>query len=357
MTRQRKVRAPGSESEPAPAGRWLLLLLQLPTRPSRARVQTWRRLQRLGALSLKNAAYLLPNTPQAREDFEWMKREIVGFKGQASVFAADAIGEAEDEAIVAAFRDARRQEFDEVIRSLERLRRSLGSEAARRGTASALRAARVTRRWRQRLDQIQDVDFFEAPNAARARALLQDIETRLEGRPRQPSKPGKRPEGVYRRRTWVTRPRPGIDRMGSAWLIRRFIDPEARFEFAREVPSADSGRVPFDMFDAEFSHHGDSCTFEVLVERFGIDDPAVRHIGHIVHDLDLKDAKFGVSEASTIGGLVEGLGETYGDDAELLEHGVVLFEGLYRSLSQRAGETTSRPSRSPQSSPRTQRKH
>lgn len=342
--RQRKA-PPATPSEPAPADRWLLLLLQLPTRPSRARVQTWRRLQRLGALALKHAAYVLPNTPQAREDFEWMKREIIAFDGQASVFAAQSLDGAEDEAIVAAFRNARRQEFDELIRSLDRLRRSLGREASRRGSAAALRATRVTRRWRQRLEQIQAVDFFEAPNAARARALLEEIETRLEGRARQPSKQARRPGGQYRRRTWMTRPRPGIDRLACAWLIRRFIDPDARFEFARDVPSAESGRVPFDMFDAEFSHHGDACTFEVLADRFGIDDPAVRHIGQIVHDLDLKDAKFGVPEAATIGGLVEGLGKTYGNDAELLEHGVVLFEGLYRSLSPHPGQTRTRRTR------------
>jgi hypothetical protein len=140
----------------------------------------------------------------------------------------------------------------------------------------------------------------------------------------------------YQRRSWVTRPRPGIDRMSSAWLIRRFIDPKARFTFAEKPPQGDAA-VPFDMFGVEFGHAGAGCTFETLAARFGLEEPAVEAIAEIVHDLDLKETRFGRPEAVAMGRLVEGLRAGYADDHELLAHGIVMFEALYRSFQSAPG--------------------
>ena len=143
----------------------------------------------------------------------------------------------------------------------------------------------------------------------------------------------------YQRRTWVTRPRPGIDRMASAWLIQRFIDTQARFVFAetQDVARLPTRQVPFDMFGAEFGHHGSHCSFETLCHRFGIDEPAVRRIAEIVHDVDLKDDTYARTEAATIAQVIQGLQATSDDDHQLLRHGMALFAGLYASLVQTAG--------------------
>ena len=147
----------------------------------------------------------------------------------------------------------------------------------------------------------------------------------------------------FKGRTWVTRPRPGVDRMSSAWLIRRFIDPKARFAFRASNPSPSSRDVPFDMFGVEFGHDGARCTFEVLARRFRIDDAAVTRIGEIVHDVDLKDTRYGHPESAVVHELVEGLRRAHADDQTLLEHGMTMFGGLFESF--RATAPPPRPAR------------
>ena len=159
----------------------------------------------------------------------------------------------------------------------------------------------------------------------------------------------------YHGRIWLTRPRPGVDRMSSAWLIRRFVDPKARFVFGD--PKREPETVPFDTFEAEFGHHGTNCTFETLCQRFAIDDAAIQHIGRIVHDLDLKESKYKEADAETVGRLVEGLRRAHHDDEALLRAGMDLFEALYQSLAARPGarETSARraaPTRGRRKKPR-----
>lgn len=332
----RPARASRAGESPPPAGSWLLLVQQLPARPSNARVKTWRRLQQLGALAIKPSVYILPNSPQTQEDFEWMKAEILGMKGQATVFAADSIDALTREEIVAAFRQARQQDFAALRRQAGRLGRQVSHPGPLRG--SRLRKMqRAARAARERLAQIEEINFFAAPGRDEAAAAIADLESRITGAGTvradvAPAVTRLKPE-AYRHRIWVTRPRPGIDRMGSAWLIRRFIDPDAKFGFVVKPEGRPATDVPFDMFDVEFSHHGGHCTFEVLAERFGIDTPAVRRLGEIVHDLDLKQTGYGAPEAPALGRIVAGLRQAYDRDEELLEQGIVVFEALYRSFT------------------------
>jgi hypothetical protein len=147
----------------------------------------------------------------------------------------------------------------------------------------------------------------------------------------------------YKRKTWVTRSRPGIDRMASAWLIRRFIDPRARFTFAAQPPDKPSSAVPFDMYGGELSHQGELCTFEVLLKRFLIRDRAATAIGHIVHDVDLHDERYNDPRTATVAVLVDGLRTAHDNDEQLLEHGITMFEALYRfASSEPRGEGTAR---------------
>jgi hypothetical protein len=215
---------------------WLLLIHHIPPKPDYLRVKVRRRLHRLGALALKRSVYVLANTPAAREDFEWLAREIVADGGEATVCEAS----------------------------------------------------------------------FVAPASAVT------------------------PAAPVRGRTWVTRRDVHVDRLASAWLIRRFIDPDAHFKFvAAKGYRPEPGELRFDMFDGEYTHHGDHCTFETLLRRFDLHDPALHAIAEIVHDIDCKDEKFGRTEAAGLATLVQGLVATHADDHARVERGAAIWEDLY----------------------------
>ena len=342
--RARTGRLTATKAQPAPR-RWLLFVHQLPSHPSNLRVSTWRRLQQLGAVPLKQAVYVLPDTPAAREDFEWLKAEVKAAGGDASVFAADNVDAWSDDAMVEEFRRSRQEAYAALATDAEDAIKRAGRVRRARGTrAPAVR--RLLDIFRERLSAIEAIDFFGSAGRDRVITLL----AQLEGRAANPGKAsasaaqdstGER--AAYQERLWVTRPRPGVDRMASAWLIRKYIDPRARFAFAADRHAVPDEGVPFDMFDVEFSHQGGGCTFETLSAAFRIVEPAVARIAAIVHDLDLKDARFGAPECATVGAMIDGLQLATRDDAALLEQGMTLFDSLYRSFEQSARVSGPRP--------------
>ena len=307
--------------------RWLLFVHQLPSHPSKLRVSTWRRLQQIGAIPLKQAVYVLPDTANAREDFEWLKAEVTDAGGDAQVFAADHVDTWSDDELIETFRRMRQEAYD-----------ALANEATR-----ALKHARGEQRslntFRERLTAIERVDFFGSAGRDRVVTLLRQLEEKT-SRPRRAKAAAHAPSSgetpVYHGRIWITRPRPGVDRMSSAWLIRRFIDRDARFGFAADRNAVPANGVPFDMFGVEFGHHNDGCTLETLCAVFEIDDPAVSRLAAIVHDIDLKENRFGAPECGTVAALIDGLRLTYEDDSVLLEQGMAVFESLYRAFEQSA---------------------
>jgi len=331
--------APGSVSR----REWLLLVYQLPTNPSNARVGTWRRLQDVGAVGLKNSAYVLPNSPQAREDFEWIKTEITAMKGLASVLLAETLDPATEQEIIAAFRQARQSEYEslraeaEVL--LKKLKRERNIAPVRHRT---IRAARVLR---EQWDELLSIDFFQAPGRKEAGTLLEDLDRRLAREHDTPNTTSDKMESLmpekFQSKTWVTRPRPGIDRMASAWMIRNFIDPKSKFAFANK-PEEIAAALPFDMYGVQFSHQGNHCTFETLARLFNIRGAAIERIAQIVHNLDLKDELYQIPEEAVVGRLVEGLRQLHADDNELLEKGMEMFEALYRSFKNSPGGARTR---------------
>jgi hypothetical protein len=318
--------------------RWLLLGHQLPTPSSNARVKTWRRLQQIGAVPARNSVYVLPNTEQCREDFEWIRSEIVALGGEATVFAADAISEGGTADIVSMFRRTREQDYralkTEIDRLLPKSKATRQVLSSREGTAT-----RSLRALRDRFSAIERIDFYDAPARGDAAASLEVLDQAIHGRRQAPSEiPNPlSPVGFHGRR-WVTRPRPGVDRMASAWLIRRFIDSNATFAFTGHPSGAD---VPFDMYTGEFSHHGELCTFEVLAERFLLQQSVIAKIGQIVHDLDMKQTKYDPPEAAAVGRMVEGLRALHADDTTLLEQGISMFDALAHSFQ--SEDTAVRP--------------
>jgi hypothetical protein len=313
--------------------RWLLFIHQLPSQPSNLRVTTWRRLQQIGAVPLKQAVYALPDTPDAREDFEWLKTEVNAAGGDATVFAADTVDSWSDDALVEEFRRARQEAYDALAGEVEEVLKRASSARRPKGTRTpALR--RLTEILRDRLVAVEKIDFFGSAGRDRVLTLLRQLEGGVSGtRPSgaaEADDPGRL--ASFQGRLWVTRLRPGVDRMASAWLIRRFIDQQARFAFAADRESVPENGVPFDMFGVEFTHQGDGCTFETLCSVFGLQGAALARIAAIVHDLDLKDGKFGAPECSTVSTMIEGLQLAYQRDDALLEQGITLFDSLYRSF-------------------------
>jgi hypothetical protein len=314
--------------------RWLLLAHQLPATPSNLRVKTWRRLQDLGAIAVKQSIYVLPDSAQSREDFEWLRVEIEGSGGEAVVFAANLLDADAEQALVEEFRRNRQAAYAELAVELHRVR---PKSQDRRGQSHV----RTISRYRQRFQAIERVDFFGSAGRDRVASLLASLESkRTAERDQRPTAGG---VAQYRGRLWVTRPRPGVDRMASAWLIRRFVDTTASFAFVTDAKNAPADAVPFDMYGTGFGHEGDRCTFETLVERFRINDRAVARLGEVVHDLDLKDSKYRAPEATTLGAAIDGLQMSCGDDHQLLDQGIILFEAMYRSFSQQSRPPRPRP--------------
>jgi hypothetical protein len=324
--------------------RWLLFVHQLPSLPSNLRVRTWRRLQQLGAIPIKQAVYVLPDTANAREDFEWLRTEVKDAGGDATVFAADHIDAWSADALVEEFRRSRQEAYASLARDVERVLGRIGARRRRGTRAPAVRRSLDV--FRERVTAIESVDFFGSAGRDRVTTLLKQLEDRI-SHPDRPNIPGAAPSNpaaeTYHGRLWVTRPRPGIDRTASAWLIKRFIDPEARFGFARDRDTVPGDGVPFDMFGVEVSHQGDGCTFETLCAMFGLQDRALARIATIVHDLDLKDGRFGAPEAPTLGAIIEGLQLAQPDDHALLAEGMTLFESLYRAFERSARSAGPRP--------------
>jgi hypothetical protein len=312
------VTKPRSE-EPA---NWLLLLHQLPAKPAYARVKLWRRLQALGAVAVKNAVYALPAGPQAQEDFEWVLKEINEAGGEGMIVEARLLDGLSDDAVRKLFNTAREEDY----RALAKEIRGLDKHDATPTQIARLRADAA---------RIVAIDFFGANGRedveARLAAFAPSISHTASPRPaaRLVSGAG---------HVWVTRRDVHVDRIGSAWLIRRFIDPEATFKFVQAKGyRPQPGELRFDMFEAEFTHEGDRCTYEVLLRRSGLKDTALVAIGEIVHDIDLKDGKFAREEASGIAHLIDGLAASGIQDAQRLERGGALFDDLYAYFRGRRG--------------------
>ncbi len=312
---------------------WLVLMVSLPPHPSSLRVRVWRKLRALGAISLRKSMYLLPPTPDNFERFQWLCQEVQKDGGEATFLSVDNIENMKRAEVVRLFQQARDQDYRALVERYRKVARGLDrKKAASSGTA---RRNEELARLARELERIHEIDFFDAPGYQEAKRLQETIEMRLHPTQVDAQATGDLPLDSLRGRRWVTRPRPHVDRIGSAWLIKRFIDPDAEFVFApaKEFPP---DAIPFDAAGVEFGHQGEDCTFETLVKRLGHRDRRLTHLAEIVHEVDLKDQKFPRDEARGVDLAIRGLLSTFKDDQEVLAQGMVLFDGLYAGLSDRA---------------------
>jgi hypothetical protein len=305
--------------------RWLILVHRIPPRPLYLRAKMRQRLADVGAVAVKNSVYLLPHGSDALEDLQWISQEIVTGGGDAHLFAGDFVDGVANEAAIAQFREARNADYDAVAEDAR-----AAMKAARSAAAVAELAVAHTRLVR-RLDEIRRIDFFEAEKRTAAEEALGAIETRLQKDRKEETRMLKA-KPALRGKTWVTRPGVKIDRMASAWFIRRFVDPKARFRFVDPASPKKEGELRFDMVGGDFTHEEDRCTFETLIGRVGLPDKGVRAIAEIVHDLDLKDAKYGRDEAAGVRMMLDGLMARTENDDERIERALVIFDDLHEAL-------------------------
>jgi hypothetical protein len=295
---------------------WLLLVFSLPARSASQRVQIWRKLQRYGMLALRSSGHVLPNTAANQERMEWLATAIRTYKGQASVVQVQGFDDLPSQHLKQLFVEARSRDYQKLLQEAKRV---LAHSPSRRPGG---RLNRIRRRFLE----LQDIDFFGSPLRTKVENLLAEADTQTSGR-----KAGRK-SGEYVNRLWMTRRRPGIDRVSSAWLIRRFIDPKARFVFGDD-PDTQAEAIPFDMFCPQgFGHRGEDCTFETLQKEFSIKDSRVKRIAQIIHDADLGDEKFGRVEGQGLDKVLNGWAKQDLPDDELLQRGMDLIEGLYESL-------------------------
>jgi hypothetical protein len=324
-----------NDDTPPDEQRWLLLIHQLPSKPAYFRVKVWRRLQGIGAVAVKSTVYALPANAETQEDFEWLLKEIVEGGGEAMVCEARLIDGFSDAQARALFDAARDEDYETITKEAK----SLSAQLEATATAEDRTEFRtLTARLRKRLADIAAIDFFGATGRLSAESLISELERRLaedtDMTKQQLETPPQAPD--LKGKIWVTRKGVHVDRIACSWLIRRFIDPDAVIRFVpgkSYVPKARELR--FDMFEGEITHEGDRCSFEVLLARAGIADPALHAISEIVHDIDLKDQKFGREEATGIASLIAGICAAHPQDEQRIAQGAPVFDNLYQYFRQK----------------------
>jgi len=320
-------------------GRWLLLIHQIPPKPDYFRVKIWRRLQRLGAVAIKNSVYVLPKNEQTQEDFQWVLGEIVQGGGEATLCEARFVDGLSDNEVEGLFQTARGADYDEIAVEARRLAEISAPKSKTKDDRSAQIEPDLAK-LKRRLAEIVAIDFFGGRGREVVDGLISGIEARI-----HESRSGTRrmrsaalPVAELKDKTWVTRKGIYVDRIASAWFVRRFVDSGALFKF---VPAKGykplSGEVRFDMFEAEFTHEGDRCTLEILIDRTGINDPALVRIAEVVHDIDLKDSKFGRQETAGIEQVIAGIAMAHKDDETRLARGAAVFDDLYEYSKRKRG--------------------
>jgi hypothetical protein len=328
---------------------WVLLIHQLPPKPTNLRVRIWRKLQKLGAVAIKNSVYVLPATEKAHEHFQWLKQEIESAGGEAAVFRAGAVEGKTDKEIIAAFRNARDEEYAAISAALEGLTGAIREQSRGKHLSAgrlAMHEAEIDKLHAD-LQRVAANDFFDAVGKAAAFAAYERCQKAIRAAQgpitkatQSQTKAATLEIAKYQGRRWVTRRNLHIDRLASAWLIKQFIDKRPRFYFVSDGETVDAA-IPFDMFGAEFTHHGEDCTFETMLKRFGLtESKGLRGIAEIVHDIDLKDDKFHRLEAAGLNAIIDGLSNLLRDDRKLLQQTGFVFDGLYALLSKESQRKT-----------------
>jgi hypothetical protein len=317
--------------------KWLFLVHQVQTPNSRERVRVWRLTKKVGAILYRNSVYVLPFSKERLEDFHWLCQQIRDSKGEASVFVSEAGDTNEDRALKQLFMFVREKEYGELERQVQQFdRRCKQAQETPSLSISQVKALeKGLRQLEETFQEVRRVDFFRHPSAGKIEKRLKDLRLAIaEAQPREETiqKIAHHARSEFRGRTWATRAHIHIDRLCSAWLIKRFIDPKAKFVFAPEE-RLPKNAVLFDVFGAEFTHRGDRCTFETLLESFRLKDKALLSMAELVHEIDLKDQKFNRPESAGFDMVVRAISDSFQNDEKTLELGSPILDAIFARFS------------------------
>lgn len=294
--------------------------MALPTANAAERMRAWRALKGAGAAVLRDGVYLLPNRPACREVMSAVERDILDNEGYACLLP---ICDAQGERFIPLF---------ERAEDYAKLRAEIDAHLARLTPDSAILVMRQARKLRRAFAQIQATDFFPGEAQQQTDAQLRELEVAL-SRALSKDEPSSQAQDIerlplvdFRGRLWATRRRPWIDRLASAWLIRRFIDPDARILWLHSPDDCPADALGFDFDGARFSHIGNRVTFETLQASFGLDVPGLWRMAVLVHYLDIGGTQ--PTEAAGVERVLAGLRASIGDDDQLLAAACPIFDGL-----------------------------
>jgi hypothetical protein len=329
----------GSQKSAAKGHGWILFFYSVPSKPASNRMKVWRKLMKAGALQLKGAVYILPFNDEHYEFLQWLVSEIAEMKGEGAFTRIKKIDTMKDSEVIALFNQQRADDYITIEKTLYDLERRVTSIQKGAKAKNVRGLLQQFSKLHKEFEEVKRVDFFssgegEALNK-RTKRVGAELKTLAGTEPKKesPVTITTRSVTAYKRKIWLTRKKPFIDRMASAWLIRRFIDKSASFDFIdeKDLDTVSKDSVVFDMREGDFTHAGDMCTFEVLIKSFVLRDKVLKKMAEIVHDLDMKDEKYNATEAKGLEDILIGIRKTAKDDRDALERGMQVFEMLYMS--------------------------
>jgi hypothetical protein len=317
--------------------KWLLFFYSIPSKPVNARMKIWRRLAKAGAVQFKGAVYILPYNEENLELCQWLVSEVTEMKGEGAFVKAERVETMKDSEIIELFNTQREKDYGKITYGLDEFERKISSIRKGGGMHDSKKFMEKFNRHLRDFEDITKIDFFTSKTGTALKKKIRTLQGQAKGLLKPDIKPILTiiPRNIrdYQNKIWATREKPFVDRMASAWLIKKFIDKKAAFTFIdeKDIETPDKNTIAFDVRGGEFTHAGDLCTFEVLMKTFGLKDKTLKKISEIVHELDIKDEKYKTPEAKGTEDILRGIRTTAKTDTEILEKGMNVFEMLYAS--------------------------
>jgi hypothetical protein len=322
--------------------KWLLLFYSVPSKPVSSRMKIWRKLVKVGAIPLKGAVYILPYSEEHYELCQWLMSEVSAMGGEGDFVITDEFEMLKNGEIITLFNKQRKIDYGNIEKRLNELEIKVNSIKKGSKAKNVRTIKGQLNRYVEELNDVKKIDFFSSKFRRKVESKIQSFKTEFKKIKLTDTEKGEIEQKIsisykrhkdYSGKTWVTRKKPFVDRMASAWIIKKFIDKKAVFRFIdeRERENVDKDSVTYDIREGEITHIGEMCTFEVLVKSFGIKDKRVKDIAELVHQIDMKDDRYSSPEARGIEEILLGIRKTAKGDLEALEKGIAVFEMLYAS--------------------------
>jgi hypothetical protein len=319
---------------------WLLFFYSVPSKPVSTRMKIWRMLVKTGAVQFKGSVYILPASDDHYELYQWLVSSVTAMQGDAAFVKVSRIESMKNKDIIRIFDQQRERDYQGIGSRLDEFENKLATTPKNSVAADNKKINGELNKFSKEFQDLGKIDFFSSNTRKELEQRLKRVTSVVNGLTREESvvpsvEIVKTQAADYQGKTWVTRKRPFIDRIASAWLIKGFIDKNASFDFIdeNEIEDLDKDTIAFDMVDGQFTHVGDKCTFEVLYDAFGLKGKALGVVAEIVHQLDVQDDKYRNPAAEGLREILDGIRKTVKDDHEALEKGMSIFEMLYAAQS------------------------